>query len=377
MVEVIYGEQYLSYDLGPHHPFSPLRLQMLVELLRELDPGFSPSPPVQASREEILRVHAERYVRRVEAASRGERPADLAEYGLGTSDTPVFAKMDDAARWLAGGALTAARALTSGRARRVLQLGGGLHHAQFDRASGFCVYNDLALAIRHFLDEGLRVLYVDVDVHHGDGVQWLFYDEPRVLTLSLHESGRYLFPGSGGVYEIGQGSGTGYSWNWPLEPFTGDAVYLQGFQTLLEKALEWFRPDVILVQPGADAHFQDPLADLLLTTRAYRRVFELLLAGAAEYTGGRIVFTLGGGYSFDATVRVWTILYHLLSEKPLPAGLPAGWRERWQARLGSELSAGLCDAASPPPVERQAEIERYDLGGVERLLQTVAKYLSG
>ena len=375
MVEVIYSERYLSYNLGEAHPFSPLRLEMLVELLRELDPGFAPRAPEPASREEVLWVHAERYVRRVEAASRGERPDDLAEYGLGTSDTPVFAGMDEAARWLVGGALSAARLVTAGKAGRVLQLGGGLHHAQFDRASGFCVYNDLAVAIRHFLREGLRVLYVDVDVHHGDGVQWLFYDDPRVLTLSLHESGRYLFPGSGGVYEIGQGGGTGYSWNWPLEPYTEDEVYVEGFATLLGRALEWFRPDVILVQPGADAHYQDPLADLLLTTRAYRRVFELLLAGAEEYTGGRIVFTLGGGYSFDAAVRVWTLLYHLLSEKPLPDQLPPAWLRRWRERLGRELSDAVCDRAGPPPVERRAEVERYDRAGVERLLQTVRKYL--
>ena len=376
MVEVIYSDNYLQYNLGEAHPFSPLRLQMLVELLKELDPDFAPREPQQATREELLWVHAERYLKRVEAASRGERPADLPEYGLGTSDTPAFPGMDEAARWLVGGALSAARMVSSGRARRVLQLGGGLHHAQFDRASGFCVYNDLAVAIKHFLDEGMRVLYVDVDVHHGDGVQWLFYDEPRVLTLSVHESGRYLYPGTGGIYEIGQGGGTGYSWNWPLEPFTNDKVYIEGFQTLLEKALGWFRPDVILVQPGADAHFLDPLADLLLSTRAYRHMFELLLAGAAEYSQDRIVFTLGGGYAFDSTVRVWALLYHLLRGKTPPQSLPEGWLRRWQERLGKELSSELCDGAAPPPVERQAEIERYNRNGVERLLQTVEKYLN-
>jgi len=376
MVSVIYSNDYLKYNLGESHPFSPLRLEMLVELLAELDSGFTPLLPTQASREEILWAHAERYVRRVEAASRGERPQDLAQYGLGTSDTPAFPGMDEAARWLVGGALSAARLISAGKARRVLQLGGGLHHAQFDRASGFCVYNDLVVAAKHFLHEGMRVLYVDVDVHHGDGVQWLFYDEPRVLTLSLHESGRYLFPGTGGVYEIGQGEGTGYSWNWPLEPFTTDAVYVEGFETLLEKALSWFRPDVILVQPGADAHFLDPLADLMLSTRGYRRVFELLLAGADEYTAGRILFTLGGGYSFDAAVRIWAILYHLLAERPLPGELPPSWLARWEKRLGKKLHAELCDGETPPPVERQAEIERYNRNGVDRLLQTVGKYLN-
>ncbi len=376
MVPVIYRSEYLSYDFGPDHPFSPLRLAMLVELLEVLDPGWNPEPPPQARREEVLAVHAERYLRRVEAAARGERPPGLVDYGLGTSDTPAFAGMDAAARWLVGGTLTAARLVASGQARRVLQLGGGLHHAQFDRASGFCVYNDLAVAIHHFLEAGLRVLYLDVDVHHGDGVQWIFYEDPRVLTLSLHESGRYLFPGTGGVFEIGQGGGTGYSWNVPLEPYTGDACYLEAFEQVFEKALAWFLPDVILVQAGADAHFLDPLADLMLTTRAYERIFTRVLEGAERYTEGRAVFTLGGGYSFDAAVRVWTLLYFLLQGLQPPGALPEGWLQRWRARLGHELTATLHDPAPPPAVPRRPEIERYNRGNAARLLDVVRKYLS-
>ncbi len=375
MVPVVYRPEYLSYDFGPQHPFSPLRLEMLVELLELLDPGFAPVAPAQATREEVLEVHAERYVRRVEAASRGEVGADLVEYGLGTSDTPVFKGMDAATRWLAGGTVHAARMVARGEARRVLQLGGGLHHAQFDRASGFCVYNDLALALQVFLKEGMRVLYVDVDVHHGDGVQWIFYKDPRVLTLSLHESGRYLYPGTGGVFEIGQGGGTGYSWNGPLEPFTEDASYLAVFEQLFDKALAWFLPDVILVQAGADAHYLDPLADLLLTTRAYERVFTRLLEGAERYTEGRIVFTLGGGYSFDAAVRVWALLYFVLQGRALPGRLPEAWRRRWEERLGVRLGPSLHDEEGPPEVPRRREIERYNEGNVLRLLETVKKYL--
>jgi acetoin utilization protein AcuC len=376
MVPVIYRPEYQSYDFGPQHPFSPLRLEMLVELLRELDPSWHPEPPPQASRDDVRTVHAERYLRRVEAASRGERPADLVEYGLGTSDTPAFAGMDAAARWLVGGTLEAARRVASGRARRVLQLGGGLHHAQFDRASGFCVYNDLAVAIHHLLEAGMRVLYMDVDVHHGDGVQWIYYKDPRVLTLSLHESGRYLFPGTGGVFEVGQEGGTGYSWNVPLEPYTGDACYLEAFEQVFDKALAWFLPDVILVQAGADAHFLDPLADLMLTTHAYERIFARILEGAERFTEGRVIFTLGGGYSFDAAVRVWALLYFLVQGREHPGALPEAWRVRWQARLGHELSPVLHDPEGPPAVPRRPEIERYDRGNVLRLLDVVRKYLT-
>jgi len=376
MVPVVYRPEYLTYDFGPQHPFSPARLAMLTELLAELDPGWDPIAPEPASREDVLAVHAERYVRRVEAAGRGEPAADLSDYGLGTNDTPVFPGMDTAARWLVGGTLTAARLLSGGRARRVLQLGGGLHHAQFDRASGFCVYNDLAVAIHRFLEAGMRVLYVDVDVHHGDGVQWIFYQDPRVLTLSLHESGRYLFPGTGGVFEIGQGGGTGYSWNLPLEPFTGDACYLEGFERVFEKVLSWFLPDVILVQAGADAHFLDPLADLMLTTRAYERIFTRILEGAERYTEGRVLFTLGGGYSFDATVRVWALLYLLLRGLTPPERLPEAWRRRWSERLGHEIGSELHDPQVPPPVPRRPEIERYNRGNADRLLDVVGKYLT-
>lgn len=376
MVPVVYRPEYLSYDFGPHHPFSPVRLAMLTELLAELDPGWNPVAPEPATREDILTVHAERFVRRVEEASQGTLPADLDDYGLGTSDTPVFQGMDVAARWLVGGTLTAARLVSEGRARQVLQLGGGLHHAQFDRASGFCVYNDLAVATHHFLEAGMRVLYVDVDVHHGDGVQWIFYQDPRVLTLSLHESGRYLFPGTGSIYEIGQGAGIGYSWNLPFEPFTGNTCYLEGFERVFERALAWFLPDVILVQVGADAHFLDPLADLMLTTHAYPRIFTRILEGAERYTEGRVLFTLGGGYSFDAAVRVWTLLYLQLRGLPAPERLPEDWRRRWEERLGRELGPELHDTEVPPAVPRRPEIERYNRNSAERLLEVVSKYLT-
>lgn len=375
MVPVIFSEEYLRYDLGESHPFSPVRLEMLVDLLREWDSSFAPLRPRLASRQEVLSVHAERYVRRVEAASRGEEVADLADYGLSTGDTPVFAGMDEAARWLVGGALTAAEVVARGQSKVVLQLGGGLHHAQFDRASGFCVYNDLAVAIRYLLQQGVRVLYLDIDVHHGDGVQWLFYDEPRVLTLSLHESGRYLFPGSGGVTEIGQGRGVGYSWNWPLEPFTAGESYFAGLRLLYRKALEWFSPEVVLVQAGADAHYLDPLADLMLTSKTYRRVFAEILTGASR-AGAAAIFTLGGGYSLDAAVRVWALLYHSLSGVEPPRQLPAAWLSRWRERSGKQLGPLLCDPdEAPPRVERKAVIERLNQANAERLLATVGKYL--
>ncbi len=374
MVPVVFHPEYLDYDLGADHPFSPLRLVMVRELLSALGetPVYVEAP--LATREDVLSVHAERYVRRVEAASRGEAVPDLEHYGLGTGDTPVFPDMDRITRRLVGGTVEAVRRVALGQADRALQLGGGLHHAQYDRASGFCVYNDLAVAIRWALGEGLRVAYVDVDVHHGDGVQWIFYDEPRVLTISFHESGRYLFPGTGHVHELGRGGALGTKLNVPFEPFTEDESWIEAFEAVVPAALAWFRPDLILVQAGADAHYLDPLADLLLTTRSYRHAFPRLVELAERYAGGRIAFTLGGGYSFDATPRVWALLYFWIQGRNPPEAIPEEWRRRWQERLGIELPPTLEDREPGFSIPRRAEIERRNRHTVARLLDSARVY---
>ncbi|MER3425819.1 MAG: acetoin utilization protein AcuC [Thermus sp.] len=372
---VIYRPEYQLYHFGPRHPFSPVRLEMLVSLLEALGVWPTPLFPPEATREEVLSVHAERFVRRVEAASRGERVPDLEHYGLGTADTPVFPGMDRAARVLVGGTLEGARRILAGE-RRVLQLGGGLHHAQYDRASGFCVYNDLSVAIRHLVRAGLKVAYLDIDVHHGDGVQWIHYEEREVLTISLHESGRYLFPGTGSIHEIGRGEGVGKKLNLPLEPFTEDESYLEVFQALVPRALALFQPDVLVVQAGADAHFLDPLADLLLTSRAYEKLFRLVLEYAEAYASGRVLFTLGGGYNLDATVRVWALLYHVFHGFPLPGRLPEAWLKAWEARLSTPLTPTLHDALDPyGAIPRRPEIERRNRITLERLWEMVEAHL--
>ena len=374
-VPVVYHPSYQTYTFGPEHPFSPRRLEMLTSLLEALGhpvPTYDLKP---ATREEILMVHAERLVRRVEGCSAGEIAADVEHYGLGTGDTPIFPGMDEAARWLVGGTLEAARMILRGEAREVLQLGGGLHHAQYDRSSGFCVYNDLSVAIRHLTRSGLRVAYLDIDVHHGDGVQWIHYDEAEVLTLSFHESGRYLFPGTGAIHEIGKGAGLGRKLNVPLEPFTQDESYLEGFEAVLEGALAWFRPDVMVIQCGADAHFLDPLADLMLSTRAYQKLFPLIRQYVREYAGGRAIYTLGGGYSLDATTRIWAMLYLLLQGHPLPERLPEAWRHYWEGQLHQALTPTLHDAPdAQPKIPRRPEIVRHNRQIVRRLLETVQPY---
>lgn len=357
MLPVVFSDAYRRYNFGAGHPFAPIRQFILTDLLNTLALPLSWIEPPVASRADVLSVHDEEFVEAVEAASEGR--TDLPwRFGLGTPDVPFFAGMDEAARVLVGGTLEAARRIAQGDAKCVLQLGGGLHHAMRDAASGFCVYNDTAIAIRSLRRQGLRVAYVDVDVHHGDGVQALFYDEPEVLTLSLHQSGRTIYPGTGEIDEMGEGAGRGYALNVPLLPGTGDDAYLAAFESVVPHALAWFRPDVLVVEAGADAHRLDPLAQLSLTTHGFEHVFRRLFALAGQHTGGRALFTLGGGYHPDSTVRVWLLLICVLAGVPLPHHLPDTWRATWQQQLDVSLHPYLHDAAPSTTDPVIAEVSR-------------------
>jgi acetoin utilization protein AcuC len=232
------------------------------------------------------------------------------------------------------------------------------------------VYNDLAVAIAGAVrDFDLRVAYLDIDVHHGDGVQWLFYDDPRVMTISLHESGRYLFPGTGHTYETGEGDGVGTAVNVPLEPRTGDESYLESFDTVVPAALRAFAPDLIVLQAGADMHFHDPLADLSVTLAgmhdSYRRVVEL----ADELTGGKLVATGGGGYDPYRTVpRAWAGLWAAMTDRELPDRVPTGWHERWSGESNVELPRSMLDEDAPNATNQKDSIRSQNQAVARRLL---------
>ncbi len=377
MVPVIHHPDYRAYCFGPDHPFSPLRQQLLWSLLDALGQAPEAIEPAPATRADLETVHHPDLIDRVEAASSGTPPPDAERFGLGTPDVPVFAGMDAAARLLVGGTVHAVQHVLDGHARQVLQLGGGLHHARHRLAAGFCVYNDLSVAIRRATSAGRRVAYIDIDVHHGDGVQWIHYEEDTVLTISLHEAGQYLFPGTGHVHELGRDFGTGFSFNVPLQPGTQDDSYREAFERVVPQALDWFRPDLLVVQCGADAHWQDPLADLLLTTHTYAWLFRALRALADEYAGGRAVFTLGGGYDPDATVRVWALLYLILQDLELPEALPAAWLAEWQshpALQGVTLRERLHDAPRRFAVHDAEAIARQNREVCRRLMEMAVRY---
>jgi acetoin utilization protein AcuC len=304
-----------AYDFGSSHPLRPERVLLTYENIRALGlierPHVSEVKSRSASDEEIMAVHEPAFVATVKGIDAGELDEDSGlMYGIGTPDDPIFKGMHAASAAVCGASIVAAEAVASGSAQHSFNPAGGLHHARRAEASGFCIYNDPAVAIAKVLElrPDWRVMYVDVDVHHGDGVQWIFYDDPRVLTLSLHQTGRYLYPGTGFEDEIGEGPGTGTSANIPLLPFTGEGDYLWALEETLASLAEAFRPHLLLTQLGADTHHGDPLANLGLTMTAYPRMARILHETAHRFAEGRWVATGGGGYQFDSVVpKVWTI----------------------------------------------------------------------
>jgi acetoin utilization protein AcuC len=263
----------------------------------------------------------------------------------------------------------------NGEAEHALCISGGLHHALRYKASGFCVYNDIAVAIARLKEEhpGLKVAYVDTDVHHGDGVQWLFYEDPDVLTISMHESGRYLFPGTGGVKERGRRDGRGYSVNVPLEPFTQDDSFVECFEAVVPEVLNSFGPGLIFSQNGCDAHELDPLAHLKLTTRVYEHVPQRVHDLAHELCGGRWVAVGGGGYDWWRVVpRAWTALWAAVSHQEVPEEMPEDWLEKWCERSPVRLPHLTRDEAQEyPAIERADEIAEKNRRTVEEVLEAV------
>lgn len=333
---VVWTDRFLDYTWTPQHPMKPARLRFTMALARSLGvlDGIETLGADPAGAGDLLRIHTAAYleaVRHAEPAPPGSAPAVAPPHGLGSMDNPVFAHMHEAASVIVGGTLAAAREIAAGRTRRAVSIGGGMHHAMPDAASGFCVYNDVAVAISWLLDNGFeRIAYVDVDVHHGDGVQRAFYDDPRVLTVSLHQHPATLWPNTGWPEEIGTGAGEGYALNLAMLPGTRDAQWLRGFHAVVPGALAAFRPQLVISQCGVDSHREDPLADLELTIDGQRAAFRAMRGLADRYAEGRWLAVGGGGYGLVRVVpRAWTHLLAIaLDREVAPAtAIPEDWRE--------------------------------------------------
>ncbi len=362
VVRMVWGEAFMAYRLSDDHPLQPLRVKLTVERIRELglDAFAETVEPRLASEEEIGLCHSPGYidvVRRLSAADGHRRVpmADMAEAGFASPDNPVAPGMHEACAAIVGGSVMAAEAVHGGAALHAFNPAGGLHHAMRERASGFCVYNDIAVAAAWLRAPGHRVACVDVDVHHGDGTQALFYADPEVLTISLHESGRYLFPGTGFPDETGAGAARGASANLPLAPFMWDEPWLAAFEAVVPPLLRRFRPTVLVTQDGCDTHALDPLAHLQASTAIWPRIGRHFHELAHELCEGRWVACGGGGYAIREVVpRAWTLLFAEMVEHP-------------------ELAAELVDAEPFPPEAEARErvwafLER-DLRGLAGALQ--------
>jgi acetoin utilization protein AcuC len=328
---VIVDDIARAYDFGSSHPLRPERVLLTYDKVRELGlvglDHVREIPSRSASDEEIEAAHAGDFVKMVKDIDRGAVDEhEGLRYGLGTPDDPIFPNMHTASAAVCGASITAAEVVAAGDVEHAFNPAGGLHHARRAEASGFCIYNDPAVAIARVLKmhPDWRVMYVDVDVHHGDGVQWIFYDDPRVLTVSFHESGRYLYPGTGSTSEVGKGDAAGTSANIPLLPMTNEDDYLWALEKLLTELGAAFRPHLLLTQLGADTHYGDPLADLALTMTAYPRMAGLLHDAAHTHASGRWVATGGGGYQAETVVpKVWTI--HFAEMCGASERIPGDW----------------------------------------------------
>ena len=358
---VVWDDEFLSYDLGPDHPLNPVRLALTMSLSRQLGvldrANVTTVAPQPASEDLLTLVHDPEYLDVVRVAP--THPWGVG-HGFESTDNPVFPQMYEASALIAGGSVLAAQRVWSGHSQHAVNIAGGLHHAMRARASGFCVFNDPAIAIARLLQLGAeRIAYVDVDVHHGDGVQEIFYRDPRVLTVSLHETPLALFPGTGFPTETGGPGAEGTAVNVPLPPGTGDAGWLRAFHAIVPSVVRAFAPEVIFSQCGADAHRLDPLADLSLTVDGQRAAYLAMRDLADDLCDGRWIVTGGGGYALVEVVpRAWTHLLAVATGEPLDPATPTP--PQWR-KLAAELAPGhpvpttMTDGAEPP-------IERWQPG---------------
>ncbi|MFH5206741.1 acetoin utilization protein AcuC [Antrihabitans sp. NCIMB 15449] len=332
---VVWSPSYLGYTWTRGHPMNPTRLDLTMRLARAIGllDGVEMIEPSAANDADLLRIHTPDYIAAVKTANTHPVPFDALDppYGLGSADNPIFPNMHEAASIITGGTLAAAREIAAGRTRRAVSIGGGMHHAMAGSAAGFCVYNDVAVAISWLLDNGYdRIAYIDVDVHHGDGVQRAFYADPRVLTVSVHQHPATLWPSTGYPSECGVGAAEGTSINLAVLPQTSDAMWLRAFHAVVPGAVESFRPQIIISQCGVDTHREDPLADLALTVDGQRAAFLAMRDLADTHAEGRWLAVGGGGYGLIRVVpRSWTHLIAAALDRTIDptTPIPSSWSD--------------------------------------------------
>ena len=323
----VYTDRLAAFDYGERHPMKPERLRLTRELIEALGLDRLPSSNFIEARsatiEELLLFHTPEYLKILKEADSGLIPADGAQHGLGYSDNPVFKGVFEWSALCAGASLQAAELVASGKAEIAFNISGGLHHAMPERASGFCYINDAAVAIKYLAGLGKRVAYIDIDAHHGDGVEAAFYDTDAVLTLSIHESGEWLFPGTGAATDIGTGAGRGFSVNVPLPPFAGDALFLKAIDEVVVPVIEAFSPDILVTQLGVDTFETDPITHLRLTTNGFEKAVSRFREMNLPW-----VALGGGGYDIGNVARAWTLAWAIMNDVTAPDIIPEDFMRR-------------------------------------------------
>jgi acetoin utilization protein AcuC len=323
----IYTDAYLDYDYGPTHPLRIARLQASYELIRAYGLVDLPSaqfmPTRKGDEESLALFHSKDYLDVLKEANEGHFRGNASRYGLGPGDNPIFPGLYDWSLWITGATLQAVEFVANGEGEIAFNIAGGLHHAMRSKASGFCYINDPVIGILRLLDRGMRVVYIDIDAHHGDGVQTAFYETDQVLTISLHETGCTLFPGSGFEYEIGEGKGKGFSVNVPLPPYTDDELYLWAFEEIVPPLVRAFQPNVVVTQLGVDTFFNDPLTNLHLTILGYEKVIRRMKSLVQRW-----VALGGGGYDISNVARAWTLTWAVMNGIELKEELPDAYLEK-------------------------------------------------
>jgi len=361
----IYDEGTLLRVATDGITFSPTRLEYTYQLLKAYR-AFNKRDsvivvPQKASEADLLTFHTKDYVEAVKCFSRGERLGEALRFNFSDcGDNPVYPEMYEVSTLIVGGSLKAAELVSEDKVGVAFNPSGGGHHATPGHASGFCIFNDIVIAIKYLLSRGLRVAYIDIDAHHGDGVQDAFYDTDRVLTISLHETGRVLFPGTGEPLEIGVGAGKGYAVNIPLAPYTDDETYLWAFDQIAPKLVESYKPDILVTQLGSDTHHIDPMTQLALTTEGYEGVLRRLRRLAPRW-----VAVGGGGYEVSVVARCWALAYGIMIDRELPDEIPRSYEDLYGLKRLRDTERPHLDSQTKQQARRFAE---ESVAAVKRLV---------
>ncbi|MHA2232062.1 MAG: acetoin utilization protein AcuC [Candidatus Hodarchaeales archaeon] len=373
-----YSDDYLKYNLGKYHPMGPMRIEVADKLVRcsPISDRMRLFKPRQATNDELVTFHDPKYVKVVESVSTTLEEAQ--NYGLGTMECPVFPELHTSASTIVGGMLDATKRVVAEESRIEFPILAGMHHAHATRAEGFCYYNDIVIALKYALKRGIkRILFLDTDVHHPNGVQEAFYSEPSILKISLHLSSKYIEPATGEIDEIGEGAGRGFNVNLPFYPSTRDSAYLESFKKIVPPLWEAFNPELVIWECGTDTHFADPIGELLLQTISFASLGQRVRELSEELPKG-LVLAAGGGYNPEATARCWTVLLAGLLGVTLPEVCPTEWNEFVKLRFNIRSSETYHDARplKPADPDRAAIVKEKNDKYLATLLETISPYFS-